>query len=157
AAAWQRLSRRMAAAGLAAGDRVVVVVGNGPQFIAVYAAILAQGGAPLFVHVETPAAEIERTARRFRARFGVTDARQEKDLEAVGARSVVLSAADWATVVWGDFGARIESNGRPMLRLPGVPLHPTSGTTGEFKVAVRPVACALAEVAHYVATIGIDG
>ena len=58
--------------------------------------------------------------------------------------------------MWGDFGESVEYGERPMLRLPGVPLHPTSGTTGQYKVAVRPVECALAEAAHYVATIGVD-
>src|SRR5262249_18457596 len=33
--------------------------------------------------------------------------------------------------------------------LPGVPLHPTSGTTGRPKVAVRPGPAAIAEALHY--------
>jgi acyl-coenzyme A synthetase/AMP-(fatty) acid ligase len=37
-----------------------------------------------------------------------------------------------------------------------VPLHPTSGTTGLPKLAVRPAAAAVAEAGHYVETIGID-
>jgi acyl-coenzyme A synthetase/AMP-(fatty) acid ligase len=156
ATAWHALARRIAETGLTPGDRVIIAIGNGPVFIAAWAAILAQGGSPLFVHVETPAAEIKRTALRFRARFVITDARQESELSAAGARACVLSAADWAEVVWGDFGESVEHGDRPMLRLPGVPLHPTSGTTGHYKVAVRPVECALAEVAHYVSTIGVD-
>jgi acyl-coenzyme A synthetase/AMP-(fatty) acid ligase len=36
-----------------------------------------------------------------------------------------------------------------------VPLHPTSGTTGEPKVAVRPGRAAVEEARHYVETIGI--
>ena len=37
-----------------------------------------------------------------------------------------------------------------------MPLHPTSGTTGQPKIAARPGLCALAEAAHYIDTIGID-
>ena len=59
-------------------------------------------------------------------------------------------------LVWGDFGQRAPAVGNAMLRLAGVPLHPTSGTTGQYKVAVRPAHCALAEAAHYVATIGVE-
>lgn len=157
ASCWQSLARRLADAGLTPGDRVVVVVGNGPQFIACWAAILAQGGSPLFVHVDTPAAELKRTCARFRARFAISDALSEANLTDVEARAKILSTgADWCQVVWGDFGETMEQGDRPMLRLPGVPLHPTSGTTGEFKVAVRPVECAMAEVNHYVSTIGVS-
>jgi acyl-CoA synthetase (AMP-forming)/AMP-acid ligase II len=39
--------------------------------------------------------------------------------------------------------------------LAGVPLHPTSGTTGQPKVAVRPGFAATEEARHYIETIGI--
>lgn len=42
------------------------------------------------------------------------------------------------------------------MLLPGVPLHPTSGTTGQPKVALRPGPAAVAEAQHYIETTGID-
>lgn len=155
AAGWRGLSRRMGDEGLASGERVIVAVGNGPLFIAAWAAILSQGGSPLLMHVETPPAEMKRVAQRFCTRFVVTDTQHETDLESVGARATTFSVADWAHVVWGDFGDVAAAGGPPMLQLPGVPLHPTSGTTGQYKVAVRPAACAVAEVSDYVEAFGV--
>ena len=111
AAGWRGLSRRMGQHGLVPGERVVMAVGNGPLFIAAYAAVLSQGGSPLLVHVDTPPAELKRIAERFHARFAVTDAQPERDLDAAGAAPPrfqwrtgrtsygVISdpAADWAT------------------------------------------------------------
>ncbi len=156
ASGWRGLSRRMGDEGLRPGERVIVAVGNGPLFIAAWAAILAQGGSPLLMHVETPPAEMKRVAERFHARFVATDAQLERDLEAVGARATTFSVSDWAHILWADFGDLAAKDGPPMLHLPGVPLHPTSGTTGQYKVAVRPAACAVAEVRDYVETIGVD-
>jgi len=150
------LARRMRSAGLRAGDRVIVAVGNGPAFIAAWAAILAEGGSPLLVHVESPPAELRRIAQRFCARFVVTDAQTEASFEPVAAQAKALSFDLWSRLVWADFGDLINALDRPPLFLPGVPLHPTSGTTGEPKVAVRPVSTAIAEARHYVETIGID-
>src|SRR5579871_3547757 len=63
------LARKMKEAGLNPGDRVIVAVGNGPLFIATWAAILMRGGSPVLVHWETPAAELKRIAERFHIRF----------------------------------------------------------------------------------------
>jgi acyl-coenzyme A synthetase/AMP-(fatty) acid ligase len=156
AAGWQGLARRMARSGLHEADRVIVAVGNGPLFIATWAAVLAQGGAPLLAHVETPPAELKRIARQFRARFVATDAQQESDFEPFEARAQTLAYNAWTRIVWADFGDPAESGGASLLPLPGVPLHPTSGTTGRPKLAVRPAATALAEARHYVENIGID-
>ncbi|HLA85208.1 MAG TPA: class I adenylate-forming enzyme family protein, partial [Thermoguttaceae bacterium] len=156
AASRAALAQRMRASGLRPADRVIVAVGNGPVFIAVWAAVLAEGGSPLLVHVESPPAELKRIAQRFHARFVVTDARTESEMEAVGARASILSYDLWARAVWADFGDAVAAESGDFLELPGVPLHPTSGTTGEPKVAVRPVATAIAEARHYVETIGID-
>ncbi len=59
-------------------------------------------------------------------------------------------------MLWADFGDRHQPADGVYLPLAGVPLHPTSGTTGEPKVAVRPAARAIAEARTYVETIGID-
>ena len=57
--------------------------------------------------------------------------------------------------MWGDFAAVAGQGAVDILELPGIPLHPTSGTTGQYKVAVRPVSCAIAEVADYVDAFGV--
>ena len=90
AAGWRGLAARLAEAGLSPGDRVIVAIGNGPIFIAAYAAILARGGSPLFVHVETPPAELKRTADRFTARFVLSDAQQPADLAGAGPRRLTF-------------------------------------------------------------------
>ncbi len=154
---WRELARRMDQVGLRAGDRVIVAYGNGPGFVACWAAILLQGGSPLFVHVDTPPSELRRMVRRFRARFVISNALEEKDLEEAGAWTTKLYGPEWAPVVWADFGDFTDPGDGQFYELPGVPLHPTSGTTGTPKVAIRPAATAIAEVKNYVETIGVDG
>jgi acyl-coenzyme A synthetase/AMP-(fatty) acid ligase len=154
---WARGRRALAAAmvrrGLEPGDRVVMAVGNGPRFVAALAAVLAGGGAPLLLHVETPLAEIQRTAARYAARFAAVDALDEAELRS-GNFDPCVVGDDWARLVWARTPPPASPN--PPLCLPAVPLHPTSGTTGQAKIAARPGPCALAEAAHYIDTIGID-
>lgn len=150
------LARKMNESGLKPGDRVLVAAGNGPLFIATWAAILMRGGSPVLVHWETPAAELKRIAQRFHIRFAASDALKETDLASVGASVRTFDGGAWVRLVWADFGATTAPSGSPYQSLPGVPLHPTSGTTGQPKMAVRPAACAIAETRHYVNTIGID-
>ena len=143
----------MVSQGLEPGDRVVMAVGNGPRFLAVLAAVLAGGGSPLLLHVETPLAEIKRTAARYAARFAAVDGLDEAELRA-GNFDPRVVGDDWARMVWARTPYRSPS--QAAARLVGVPLHPTSGTTGQAKIAARPALCALAEAAHYIDTIGID-
>jgi acyl-CoA synthetase (AMP-forming)/AMP-acid ligase II len=150
------LARKMNVAGLRPGDRVIVAVGNGPLFLATWAAILMRGGSPVLVHWETPSAELKRIAQRFHIRFVATDAQGESDLAGVGAAVSAFDGGAWVRLVWADFGAAAVPADGAYRSLPGVPLHPTSGTTGQPKMAVRPAACAMAETRHYVETIGID-
>jgi acyl-CoA synthetase (AMP-forming)/AMP-acid ligase II len=150
------LERRFRAAGVSGGDRPVMAIGNGPLFVATLSAILRAGGSPLLLHADSPAAEIGRTAHRFGANFIVTDSLSAADLENgdFGARE--FSVADWASVVCARTGASPDSAGFDSTALAGVPLHPTSGTTGQPKLAVRPADAAVAEARHYIDTIGID-
>ena len=149
------LARKLDELGLKAGDRVIVAAGNGPMFIAAWAAILMRGGSPLLVHWETPPAELHRIAVRFHARFVASDS-PPPSLEAVGASSKAIDCGHGFEVVWADFGDSVEPPDGAYLALQGVPLHPTSGTTGQSKLAVRPVAAAVAEAVNYRETIGID-
>jgi acyl-coenzyme A synthetase/AMP-(fatty) acid ligase len=150
------LAAQMRRQGLSAGDRVVMAIGNGPLFPAVLVAILEGGGSPLLVHAETPPSELRRTALQYGARFIACDGQPELGLQAVSATATTIAWGDWACLVW----ARMEESD-PLFQgdypsLPPMPLHPTSGTTGQPKIAARPGPCAIAEAAHYVDMIGID-
>lgn len=152
AAARQQLSRKLSQSGLRTGDRVVLAVGNGGLFPVALAAILAGGGCPLLTHVKTPLAELTRTAQHFDGAFVLTDAWSQSELGTIANDAATL---DIAPHFCPTFGRLNGVTGRE-FSLHGVPLHPTSGTTGLPKVAIRPGPCAVAEADHYIETIGID-
>ena len=154
AKAREALTRWLAANGLAAGDRVVVAVANGPLFIATLVAILACEASPLVVHSKTPPAELLRYARRFGARFLAGEPEDESGREQIETTSTRVAFADvlpldWSTLCLGDHTPL-----GPELR--GVPLHPTSGSTGLPKIALRPGYAAMEEARHYAETMTID-
>jgi long-chain acyl-CoA synthetase len=141
--------------GLASGDRVIVAISNGPLFVAALVAILACEASPLVVHAKTPPAELLRYARRFGARFLAgqpEDQAGRSEIETTTARMMFADTLplDWSTLAVGD-----DMPLGPELR--GVPLHPTSGSTGLPKIALRPGRAALEEARHYAETLSIDG
>lgn len=142
-----RLAAGLAAAGVAAGERVVLAVGNGPLFPAALAAVLAAGACPLLAHGATPRPELLRLAATWTASWLLAD-------------DPALAAGD-APGAWRPCGGdgpilRAAAAGAPGERLVAVPLHPTSGTTGRPKMALRPGAAAIAEAAHYAAAMRIE-
>jgi len=147
------LEKLFRAGGLSPGDRPVIAIGNGPTFIATLGAILRAGGSPLLLHADSPAAELARTAQRFGANVVITDSLTAVELAAAGVEGREFSCSDWAAGAWARTGPSPDDDGGD---LPGVPLHPTSGTTGQPKLAVRPGNAAVAEARHYIDTIGID-
>jgi acyl-coenzyme A synthetase/AMP-(fatty) acid ligase len=150
----QELGRAFASHGLSDCDRVLLAVSNGPTFVAALVAILECGGSPLMVHAKTPAGELGRTAERFGARFIVGDECKPATLEGI-ADKIQSVEVDWGALTWATVaGTSVAQDHGPTLA--GVPLHPTSGTTGVPKVALRPGAAAVAEAEHYIETIGID-
>ena len=154
---WSMLVRRFSESGLIPGDRVIVAVGNGPQFIAVWGALLALGAAPIPVHYETPPMELHRTACKFNASFIVTDNNSDSDMELAESHAYTLECSSWARIVWTDVYCNGRSPGDDReLDFSGIPLHPTSGTTGDPKLSIRPMRTAIAEIDNYVNTFGID-
>ena len=152
----ERLSARLTRQGLSHGDRVLMAVGNGPRFVAALAGLVGAGASPILVHHQTPAEELARTAARYGAAHVLSDdatPEQWRSAEITGAD--VEMDAPWARFVWGGFGASDARQPDLFPALPGVPLHPTSGTTGLSKLALRPGASAIAEAAHYAETIGV--
>jgi acyl-coenzyme A synthetase/AMP-(fatty) acid ligase len=150
-----RLVEQLVAQGLSAGDRVVVCIGNGPDFVATLLAVLAAGGSPLFVHSKTPAAELIRTALRYGARWILTNECPLEELRAELGNAAVVVGANWLELRVGHIDANLPDFNAGSVHLPGVPLHPTSGTTQEPRVAVRPGRAAVAEAQHYIDTIGV--
>ncbi|MEX0937836.1 MAG: class I adenylate-forming enzyme family protein [Pirellulales bacterium] len=151
------LSAQLASWGLAPGQRVVVSVGNGPQFVATLLSILASGGSPLLVHSKTPPTELKRTALRFGAELLLADELPPGDFETESLAATTFTAADWLQLSAARLSPDSPGFNGDYASLPGVPLHPTSGTTGQPKVAVRPGFAATEEARHYIETIGVTG
>jgi acyl-CoA synthetase (AMP-forming)/AMP-acid ligase II len=149
------LARQLSTQGLVSGQRAVVAVGNGPQFVATLASVLAVGGCPLLVHAKTPAPELKRTALRFGAALVLSDECPLADLAAESFATMRLEAGQWLALSAGRLDDATPGMNTDLAALAGVPLHPTSGTTGQPKVAVRPGRAAAEEARHYIETIGI--
>jgi acyl-CoA synthetase (AMP-forming)/AMP-acid ligase II len=154
ARAREALTAALAGAGLAPGDRVIVAIPNGPLFLAVLAAVLTCEGSPLLLHFRTPPAEVRRYAQRFGVRFFAFDPTEEVDFGDLIAISLDHDFAGLATLRFAALDVPDAFTGGPTLR--GVPLHPTSGSTGLPKIALRPGFAAIEEARHYAATLAID-
>ncbi len=149
------LLRKLTELGLNQGDRVVLAVSNGPLFLAALGAVLMRDGTPLLAHAKSPPAELKRLALKFGAKYVISETCTRLAMLGVIDNAIVLTDQLRTKLVCGTLDEDSpEFNGSYPL-LPGVPLHPTSGTTGMPKVAVRPAHCALAEAQHYVDTLGI--
>ncbi len=153
ARARETLTNSLRRYGLMSGERVVVAVANGPLFIATLTAILACEGSPLVVHAKTPAGEVLRYAQRFGCRYLACEPREEPGLTAIAASTVEIDFAHMATLCWATLDVPPQAFCGPSLA--GVPLHPTSGSTGLPKIALRPGFAAMEEARHYVETMAI--
>ena len=150
------LAQQLRNAGLESGQRVVVSVGNGPSFVSTLLAVLSAGGCPLLLHARTPVAELKRTALRFGAPLIIAEEGMPDDFqaEAISVRTVAIDG--WIELLVGNVDPGTAGFNAELSSLAGVPLHLTSGTTGQPKVAVRPGRAAMEEARHYIETIGIS-
>jgi acyl-coenzyme A synthetase/AMP-(fatty) acid ligase len=149
----ETLAARLRQAGLRPGGRVLVALPNGPLFVAALAAILACEGSPLLVHHKAPAAELLRYAQRFCADFVACEPDETALPADLLAQTTEIVVGDTA-LRWAELRPTARTGLGPLLR--GVPLHPTSGSTGLPKVAIRPGFAAMEEARHYAATLSID-
>ncbi|HSK40056.1 MAG TPA: class I adenylate-forming enzyme family protein [Arenibaculum sp.] len=150
------LGRTLAGIGVGPGDRVLTAVSNGPLFPIAVTALLGLGACPLLIHADTPLPEMERTAGQWGAHWVLTDA------TASIPTPTPRGAVTWDAGAAGTLIAAVIGTGGPAGPRPGplhgphgVPLHPTSGTSGRPKVALRPGPSATAEADHYIETLGI--
>jgi acyl-CoA synthetase (AMP-forming)/AMP-acid ligase II len=142
--------------GLSPGDRVILAVGNGPGFIAAFIAALSVGGSPVLVHVDTPPAELDRLARSYDARFALCDAWTENDLTPYSKSIASLQFAPDAHLTVATLRCHRTLDGPLLPPIAGMPLHPTSGTTGVPKLSARHALAAIAEAAHYQQAMNIS-
>ncbi len=140
--------------GLEPGDRVILALANGPLFVAALTAVLACDASPILLHAKTPAAELRRYAERFGARFLACEPADEPAPSGMVLPASDIGLADVAVLRWARFAGTEQAAAGPPLR--GVPLHPTSGSTGLPKIALRPGFAAMEEARHYAATMAID-
>ncbi|MCE9552123.1 MAG: acyl--CoA ligase [Planctomycetes bacterium] len=157
----EAVSHWVADIGLAAGDRVVFSVGNGPAFTAALCGVLAAGGSPIVLHGDTPPQELQRFAQQYSARFVLSQrpigeplGQGDGCLGQVERRPSDASALpEWLNLHCTELP--LDPLGPTFPSLPGTPLHPTSGTTGRAKIAVRTAQQAVEEARHYIDTMQI--
>lgn len=145
----------LARQGLLPGDRVVFSVGNGPAFTAAFCGVLTAGGNPILLHGETPYEELRRFARQYAARYILRQQADNWRAESRLAPLVELQFASWLRLACVETPSDSSSASFPYLV--STPLHPTSGTTGHAKVAVRTAHQAVAEATHYIDSMDITG
>jgi acyl-CoA synthetase (AMP-forming)/AMP-acid ligase II len=149
------LCRELRSCGVAAGQRILIAVGNGPAFLISFISTLAVGGSPVLLHFETPPDELKRLAAAYGARFALTETWSTAQLTPVSleTKPIAIGGALKLVCALMDDG---ESDGNPTFpSIPSVPLHPTSGTTGTPKIAIRHGEAAVGEALHYQQTMGI--
>jgi acyl-CoA synthetase (AMP-forming)/AMP-acid ligase II len=139
--------------GLTSGDRVIVCVGNGPAFVTALTAILSAGGSPLLLHAETPPEELNRFAQAFGARFILSESPAPTVLAAIFTEVASIELESFPPLHWAIVDENDPEFDTRYPAIAGVPLHPTSGTTGRPKVAVRPARSAIAEADNYRETL----
>ena len=154
---WNDLAKQLGKRGLLAGQIVVIAVHNGPLFPAALAAVLSHGATPLLLHGSTPLLELVRHARKVGSSFLLREPCSTSQLDESGVEraEIVVAGSEsdklFATAAWYQLEASCEIGFSPNLG--GVPLHPTSGTTGESKLAARAGHCCMKEVEHIIHTI----
>jgi acyl-CoA synthetase (AMP-forming)/AMP-acid ligase II len=133
---------------LVPGDRVLFAVGNGPGFISAFIAVLSVGGSPVLLHVDTPPGELDRLAKSYDARLALCDAWTQTDLAPFSESISTLRFATDAHLTIATLRSHADDR-NSLPSIVGMPLHPTSGTTGVPKLSARHGLAAIAEAAHY--------
>lgn len=146
----EEVARWLSELGLAPGDRVVFAIGNGPAFTVALCGTLAAGCTPLLLHADTPATELHRFADQYAVRFIL----RQQPLDSPRACSAHdRSFSDWLQLHASELPLPPHAPSFPAVT--GASLHPTSGSTGQAKIAVRSALQSAEEARHYVETMQI--
>jgi acyl-CoA synthetase (AMP-forming)/AMP-acid ligase II len=150
-----QLCRELCELGVAAGQRILIGVGNGPGFLISLISTLTVGGSPVLLHFETPPGELKRLAAAYGARFSLTETWSAADMAPVSRQTKPLELGDGLRLICAQMDDAGPLGEEAFPAIPSVPLHPTSGTTGTPKIAIRHGEAAAAEARHYEQTMGI--
>jgi acyl-CoA synthetase (AMP-forming)/AMP-acid ligase II len=156
-AARDELSRELHRLQVAAGQRILIAVGNGPAFITSFISALAVGASPVLLHFETPPGELKRLAAAYGARFVLSETWSAAELAPISLGADPIEIVGALRLVCARMDDGESKSEQPFPAIPSVPLHPTSGTTGTPKIAIRHADAAVAEARHYQHTMGITG
>ena len=151
ARARDQLHRELRDRGVQAGDRVVLAASNGAPFVIGLMAALQAQASPILMFARSPAPELLRAATSWAARFVLADRPALTDVASQAPSHWTTAALSWELTEPGG----TSGDGTEFATTGGIPLHPTSGTSGPPKLAVRPSLCALEEARHYADTLGV--
>lgn len=150
------IAKALRRSGIEEHQRILFAVGNGPQFVAAFFALLELNTSPLPIHCEAPLAELLRYAHEFGASGILSDNYDSTDLKEIATHADVIEASGAYRLAYGRVDTSHADFQGNFPNLGGVPLHPTSGTTGRPKIAVRHGAAAVAEGEQYARAMEID-
>lgn len=151
----QRLSGDLRRQGVAGGQRILLAVGNGPAFAISLMSVLSVEACPVLLHFETPPNELKRLAVAYAASYVLSETWTESDLAPVSIRATKFDLGNGVGLTFAAMDDGESKAARAYPNVPAVPLHPTSGTTGTPKIAIRHGEAAVAEARHYQQTMGI--
>lgn len=131
----------MQGSGVQPTDRVLIALANGPLFLPAMIAVLALGCAPILVHAASTITELHKDVATWEAQWVLRE----------------TSPVSPGEITWTECGPIViaRTGVQPSQDLPIAPLHPTSGTTGSPKLAIRPAHAAIAEAEHYATAMRI--
>lgn len=141
------------ASGISAGDHVAVVLENGPAVPCALSAITSLGANIIPFHPASTTEDVQRFAEAYGVDYLLVDTANASSFQRLG--SGPSSEFRSTHISWDGLELRGEFRDRARRETRGAILHPTSGTTGVPKVAVRSEECAIAEAVNYATTIGI--
>jgi len=133
------------------GEPVILCLPNSPLFYCTFIAVLRFKGMPLLIHSDTPYSAILQIAKRYGVHYIM---REPSAVFGQLKNDTAIRVSNIGDLLWTRL-EQIESLPKPEFS--GIPLHPTSGTSGQPGLVVRPGETLIAEAQHYIKTLDIKG